>query len=194
MGRSGVTLRDATLSDVPLLVELWADVLRKGEPHQLAADVTAIVDGTADAVESRVVVAEVDGRVAGAVLLKLAPMTAINLESTVHVVAPHVFPELRRQGVGRALMDAAVSFAEDRGIGHLRSGSLSMSRDASRFMARLGFGPLIVLRVGATPTVRARLEAQRSRSPRTPAGHRQIAQVLAARRAQRRRELGEAQG
>ncbi len=142
MGRSGVTLRDATLGDVPVLVELWADVLRKGEPHQLAADVTAIVDGTADAVESRVVVAEVDGRVAGAVLLKLAPMTAINLESTVHVVAPHVFPELRRQGVGRALMDAAVSFAEDRGIGHLRSGSLSMSRDASRFMARLGFGPL----------------------------------------------------
>ena len=194
MGRSGVALRDATLGDVPLLVELWADVLRKGEPHQLAADVAAIVDGTADAVESRVVVAEVDGRVAGAVLLKLAPMTAINLEPTVHVVAPHVFPALRRKGVGRALMDAAVSFAEDRGIGHLRSGSLSMSRDAGRFMARLGFSPLVVLRVGATPTVRARLAGQRSRSARTPAGHRQIAQVLAARRAQRRRELGEAQG
>lgn len=194
MGRSAVTLRDATLADVPVLVELWADVMRKGEPHQLAADVTAIVDGTADPAESRVVVAEADGRVAGAVLLKLAPMTAINLEPAVHVVAPHVFPELRRQGVGRSLMDAAVSFAEDRGITHLRSGSLSMSRDASRFMARLGFGPLIVLRVGATPTVRARLEGQRSGRARTSAGHRQIAQVLATRRAQRRRELGEAQG
>lgn len=195
MGRGAVSLRDATHADVPRLTELWGELLRKGEPEQQAADVVALVDGSADAGESRVVVAELDGHVAGAVLLRVAPTTAINLEPAVHVVAPHVYPELRRHGVGRALMEAAVQFAEERGIGYLRSGSLSMSREANRFLARLGFGPLVMLRVGTTQTVRGRLDAAGA-TARRPSGHRQIAQVLATRRAQRRRQtsVGDAQG
>ena len=43
----------------------------------------------------------------------------INLEPVVQVVSPHVLPEFRRHGIGSALMQAAVEFAEELGIAHV---------------------------------------------------------------------------
>ena len=77
-----------------------------------------------------------------------------------------MLPRYRRRGVGRALMDAAVSYAEELGVGHVATAAASGSRDANRFMARLALGPRAVLRVASTPMVRAKLTAQR------PAVHR----------------------
>ena len=56
-------------------------------------------------------------------------------------ISPHVFPEFRRHGVGRALMEAAVAFAEELGIAHVATAVVAGSRDANRFMARLALGP-----------------------------------------------------
>ena len=65
------------------------------------------------------VVAEVDGQVVGAVHLKATTYSPINLEPVVQVVSPHVLPEFRRHGIGSALLQAAVDFAEEVGIGHV---------------------------------------------------------------------------
>ena len=67
------------------------------------------------------------GGAAGAVLLQVATLTPLNLEPTVQIVSPHVFPAFRRRGVGRALMDSAVGFAEELGVDHVASGSSSAS-------------------------------------------------------------------
>ena len=110
-------------------------------------------------------VAEYDGEVAGAVHLRVTTMTPINLERVVQAVSPHVLPRYRRHGVGRALMDAAVSFAEELGIGHVATAAASGSRDANRFMARLALGPWAVLRVASTPMLRSKLTAHAPHPP-----------------------------
>ncbi|MFN8195046.1 MAG: GNAT family N-acetyltransferase [Nocardioidaceae bacterium] len=194
MSRAAVSLRDATLADAPRLVELWCDVLRRCDAGEQETDLAAVIAAATNDADTRIVVAELDGVVGGAVLLKVASMSPLNLEPIVQVIAPHVFPDYRRHGLGRALMDAAATFAEQRGIAHIGSGSLTASRDGNRFLARLGLGPHAVLRVGSTQTVRAKLEVQRA--SRSRAGGRQIGTVLAARRAQRRRQttVGDLQG
>ena len=82
-------------------------------------------------------------------------------------------------------MDAAVTYAEELGIGHVLTAAAYSSRSGNRFMARLALGPMAVLRVAATPTIRVKLTAQLPAKIR-PSGARPMGQVLAARRSLRR--------
>ncbi len=134
------------------------------------------------------VVAEYDGHLAGAVFLRIGTLTPLHLEPIVQVISPHVFPQFRRRGVGRALMEAAAGFAEEHSVAHVGTASLSTSREANRFMARLGLSPHATLRVASTQMLRSKLSGQRISdprlSPRQPG--RQMGQILAARRSMRR--------
>jgi GNAT superfamily N-acetyltransferase len=184
MSRSLVSLRSALPSDATVLSELWSEVVRRAEPEDQLADLVAIIETAAASEHERLVVAEYDGEVAGAVHLRVTTMTPINLEPVVQAVSPHVLPRYRRRGVGRALMDAAVSYAEEVGVGHVVTAASSGSRDANRFMARLALGPWATLRVASTPMLRSKVTAQhptlhRSRGRRLP-------QVVAVRRSMRR--------
>src|SRR5690606_38052845 len=152
------------------------------EPDQLI-DVVGIVETAAADPDSRVVVAEVDGHVVGAIHLRCAPITALNLDLMVHAFAPHVLPDHQRRGVGATLMDSAVAFAEERGIAYVGSAALASSRDANRFLARLAMAPRAVLRVAHTHALRQRLSA--SRPSRGTGSSRHIDRVLAARRGRR---------
>jgi GNAT superfamily N-acetyltransferase len=183
MMRTLVTLRDAALSDAPFLATLWADALRRADRREQTADLEVIIKDATQSPEEKIVVAEYDGTPAGAVYLRLTTLSAINLEPTVQALSPHVLPQFRRHGVGRTLMEAAVSFAEEAGVGHVATAAASSSRDGNRFMARLALGPQAVLRVAPTHAVRARLTAQR---PSLHRGGRPLGQVLAARRSLRR--------
>ena len=133
-------------------------------------------------------VAEYDGDVAGAVHLRASTLTPINLEPVVQAISPHVLPAFRRRGVGRTLMEAAVAFAEERGIAHIATAAVSGSRDANRFMARLALGPHAILRLAPTAMVQAKLDAQAPAIGVTAgrSGTRQLTHVLAARRSSRR--------
>ena len=184
MSRSLVSLRSALPSDAPLLVELWTDVIRRADRDEQVQEVARVIERAAESGRDRLVVAEYDGEVAGAVYLRVAALSPINLEPTVQAISPHVFPQFRRRGVGRALMDAAVSFAEESGVAHVATAVASGSRDANRFMARLALGPQAVLRVASVHAVRSRLNARRAPMQRTSG--RQLTQVLAARRSMRR--------
>lgn len=184
MSRSLVSLRSAVASDAELLSELWADVLRRADRTEQVEDLRAVVVRATDNPTERLVVAEYDGAVAGAVHLRVTTLSPLNLEMVVQAISPHVFPQFRRRGVGRALMDAAVSYAEETGIGHVATAAASASRDANRFMARLALGPQATLRVATTHAVRSKLNAQRPTVARTSG--RQLTQVVAARRSMRR--------
>lgn len=181
--RTLVTLRTAVLTDAPFLAALWGDAIRRADRQEQIADLEVIIKNATQSPEERLVVAEYDGCAAGAVYLRLTTLSAINLEPTVQALSPHVLPEFRRHGVGRTLMEAAVTFAEELGIGQIATAAASSSRDGNRFMARLALGPQAVLRVAPTHAVRARLVAQR---PSLNRGGRPLGQVLAARRSLRR--------
>ncbi len=182
--RSQMLLRPAKDSDVPALATVWVDVLRRGDRDQQVEDVRRIVDRVSALHEERIVVAEIDGAVAGAVHLRSTTLSPINLEPVLQVISPHVLPEFRRQGVGSALVEAAVSFAEELGIGHVGTAVTAGSRDSNRFMARLALGPVATLRVAPTSAVKGRLHAQHPLLARATGRH--LPRVLAARRSMRR--------
>lgn len=186
MSRSSVTLRQAVPSDAPRLALLWGDVLRRADPETQVGDVREILERAARTPDQRVVVAEQDEVLVGGVFLRVDTLTPLNLEPVVQAVSPHVFADFRGRGVGAALIEAAAAFADECGIAHVASASITTSRDANRFMARLGLRPQAVLRVGSVAGLRSRVAAQRPALSRPRARH--IGQVLAARRSQRRRE------
>ncbi|HWU20473.1 MAG TPA: GNAT family N-acetyltransferase [Nocardioides sp.] len=179
MSRSPLVTRLARREDAAALVGLWSDVLRRTDPSDQVADLELVIKQAAVSPEQRLVVVEYDGEVAGAVFLRLTTLSPINLEPCVQSVQPRVLPHLRRHGVGRALMDAATSYAEENGLLHVTTAVPSTSREANRFMARLGFGPVATIRLATTSVVRQRI------TPPT-ATDRGLNKVLAARRSQRR--------
>lgn len=184
MTRSLVSLRAATPADAPHLAELWTDVIRRVGREDQVADLEAVVVRVLASSEERIVVAEYDGEFAGAVHLQATTMSALNCEPVLRALSPHVLPRFQRRGIGSALMDAAVSWAEELGVAHVATAAVAGSRDANRFMARIALGPYAVLRVAATHAVRSRLNAHRR--PASSSGGRQLTQVLAARRSLRR--------
>ncbi|GEP37207.1 hypothetical protein NPS01_08700 [Nocardioides psychrotolerans] len=184
MSRSMVTLRCAEVDDARVLAELWVDALRRADDQDQVADLELVIKAAAESPEQRLLVADYDGELAGAIFLRVGTLSPINLEQTVQAISPHVFPRFRRHGIGRLLMESAVAFAEELGIGHVATAASSGSRDANRFMARLALGPHATVRVAPTQVVRAKLTAQRPAPPSTSG--RQLTRVLAARRSMRR--------
>ena len=150
MARPRTVLRAATTDDVVLLLELWSGLLRPGDTQEQAADLELVVKNAAASPEQRLLVAEVDGEPAGAVLLQVRQVSALDRRQVVEAVSPHVLPAHRGQGVGLMLVEAAVTFAEDLAIAFVGTATLASSREANRFMARLGLRPQAVLRVAST--------------------------------------------
>jgi GNAT superfamily N-acetyltransferase len=179
-------MRSAELTDAPALADLWGEALRRCEDQDQLADIELVIKAASQSPEQRLVIAEYDGEVAGAIYLRLTTLTAVNLEPVVEAVSPHVFPQFRRHGIGSSLMECAASFAEELGVTHVMTAAGSSSRDANRFMARLGLGPFAVTRVAAVPTLRAKVTAHRPGLSTT--GGRNLTRVLAARRSMKRTE------
>jgi GNAT superfamily N-acetyltransferase len=168
-------------------------MLRKADRQDQVHDLELIVKESAESAERRLLLAEYYGEPAGAVLLRVVPMTPLNIEPTVQAVAPSVTPSYRGKGVGSALMEAAVLWAEELGVAHISTAAPSGSRSGNRFMARLSLGPRATLRSSSTPLVRAKLAAMQPGPARVAdrmAGRRQLVQVLAARRQLSRRTSG----
>ena len=184
MTRSPVHLRDVRVQDAAELSNLWGNLVRRSDDRDPVCDLRTIIERVIDDVDQRIVIAEYDGALAGAVMLRIAPLTPLHLEPVVQIISPQVLPEFRRRGVGRALMESAASFAEEQGVAHVGTASLSRSREANRFMARLGLAPHATLRVTSTQLLRSKLSGQRIADPRQPG--RQMGQILAARRSLRR--------
>lgn len=187
MGRSAVTTRDAGPEDLDQLAELWGTNLRGTDGR---VDLEVVLARSTARPDQRIVVAECDGEFAGAVLLVTTTVSPLNLQQVVHLVHPTVLPPFRRRGAGCALVEAAVALAEERGIEEIGTAALSASRDANRFMARLGLSTRATLRLAPTALVRGRLNAMRpgteAQLGARTASSRQRGQVLAVRRSLRR--------
>jgi N-acetylglutamate synthase-like GNAT family acetyltransferase len=93
----------------------------------------------------------------GLIVAKMDEIGAIDLTPALHVTHLLVAPSHRRRGVGRALLAAAVHLADERGVDRVLATAASGSREANRYLARLGFAPLVVHRVASTATLRRSL-------------------------------------
>lgn len=95
----------------------------------------------------------------GMALFTVAPANALLDAPALHVSHAVVADRHKRRGAGRALVAAAASYAEERGLDQVVVSVHPGSRDANRFFARLGFAPVAVRRVAPTAVIRRGLQA-----------------------------------
>ncbi len=189
MLRHTVHVRDASPDDAAALVEVWAT--RRGDTDDFSppvlSEAAVSVARIAAEPDQRLLVATLDDRVAGAVHLSRGPLTPIHAEHAVFVGHLQVLDGFRRHGVGRALVEAAVTWAEEKNTAHVLAAAAVSSRDANRFMARLGFGQVAVIRGTSVAALRGKLPVEPPAAARVGArSHRSVGQVLVQRRSLRR--------
>lgn len=163
MTRPSVAVRDAHPDDLPALMAMWDELRSVGsrlERVMPVADEDGVLERldavTADPM-SRALVATVDGQVVGMTVLTASKYAPLFDQRAVHAHYLHVRDGYRRQGVGKALLAAAVTFAEEEGAEHVLTSVMPQMRDTQRFYARLGFGPVVVRRSVPVSALRRRL-------------------------------------
>jgi GNAT superfamily N-acetyltransferase len=191
MFRCAVTIGDAAPGDAQSLVEVWGALPYRSQPDQAAAhasqEAAAAIARIAADPDQRLLVARIDGAVAGAVHLARGALTPVHSDTAIYVMHLHVIESFRRHGVGRALMEATLCWAEEKDTEHVIAAASAASRDANRFMARLGLSQIAVLRGATVPAMRAKLPVDPPAAARVGTrSHRNVGQVLAQRRSLRR--------
>lgn len=163
MARSSVAIREARSDDVDVLLELWEELrtlsnrIERVMPATADDSFAARLHAITDDPDSRALVATVDGEVAGMVVLNVTAYAPLFAQRAVHAHYLHVREAYRRHGVGKALLAAAVTFAEEVGAEHVMTSVPPQLRDTQRFYARLGFAPVVVRRSASVSMLRRRL-------------------------------------
>lgn len=184
MTRPSVAVRDASPDDLPELMAMWDELREIGSrlervmPASGEDGVLERLQAVTEDPNSRALVATVDGEVAGMTVLTATTYAPLFEQRAVHAHYLHVRDGFRRRGVGKALLAAAVCFADEADAEHVLISVLPQMRDTQRFYARLGFSPLVVRRSVPVSVLRRRLAGQSAPS---------IADHLVARRRSLRR-------
>ena len=161
MGPSQVSVRAVDVdvpSDVRSLADLWAESRPAPRGHHGSRG--DVVTGLAQALRRDQVdafVAAVEGVDVGFVVLSRGPLLPLLDDPTVAIEHLYVREDARRQGVGRALIARATTFAEQGGANQISTSVPAAGRDGQRFFARLGFSPFVVRRVASVSALRRRL-------------------------------------
>jgi len=185
-------VRTAVRQDIPVLLEL-AESLR-GEEGPLRRSAAVIDEHRIGAVMERqdvqLLLAETAGSgrsgtvLVGVLVLRRGDLIPLSGHEAVHVEQLWVSPEQRRRGVARALLRCAASIGEQSGLDDVVCSVPPAGRDAHRFLARLGFVPLVSHRVIPVATLLRRLAADTD--PASGRGRTTLDQVLARRRREQR--------
>jgi len=165
VSRVNVRVRPATSEDVEALSTLVQSIdtttgpfsgkpLQDASSEHLAARFTEIVERA----DRRLLVAvDESGTVVGMLASRRDDVGAIDLTPVLHVTHLMVAPSARRRGVGRALLAAAVHLADELGVEHVLATAAAGSREGNRYLARIGFAPLVVHRIAPTAALRRSL-------------------------------------
>jgi ribosomal protein S18 acetylase RimI-like enzyme len=165
MSRVNVRIRPADPTDVPALVTL----IRGSDLVSGQFSGRALLDDTAEHLTARLTQILQDGsrsllvavddseQVAGLLASRVDDVGAIDLTPVLHVTHLIVAPGHRRRGVGRTLLAAVVHLADERGLDRVLATAAAGSREGNRYLARLGFAPLVVHRIASTSVLRRSL-------------------------------------
>jgi ribosomal protein S18 acetylase RimI-like enzyme len=164
--RVSARIRHAERGDVDGLVALTRSIdtttgtfsgrsLQEPNPEHLAQRFAEIIDEGERTL--LVAVEEQTGIVVGLLVARREDLGAIDLTPVLHITHLLVTPKCRRRGVGRALLAAAVHLADELGVDRVLATAASSSREANRYLARLGFAPLVLHRVASTGALRRAL-------------------------------------
>lgn len=165
MSRVNVRIRPADVPDVPALVAL----IRGSDLVGGQFSGRALLDDTAEHLTERLTQILQDGsrtllvavdeseQIAGLLASRIDDVGAIDLTPVLHVTHLIVAPKHRRRGVGRTLLASVVHLADERGLDRVLATAAAGSREGNRYLARLGFAPLVVHRIASTSVLRRSL-------------------------------------
>ncbi len=194
MSRHLLEIRDARPEDAEALLRLWADAGTRGveapSPRPVDEAAAALANIAADP-DERIVVGFYQGELVAAIDLKRGSLTPLHNDAAIHTSYLLVSPAHRKHGFARAMLDVAVTWAEEKDVTSVTAMTASNSRDTNRFLARLGLATVATVRVANTGTLRRKLtpEALRPHDAR-----RNLGRVLAQRRSIQRRALDREDG
>ena len=185
MSRSAASVREAIPEDAEELLQLWSASGRAGDAAPRPVDDAArgIANVAADP-DTRLLVAVVEDRIAAALQVWRGPISPLVEDEVVHTSFLLVRPEFRKQGLARCLLEATVTWAEEKDA-HAITAFTDTNRETNRYFARLGLGTFATIRYSTTSALRKRL----TEGARVPGGgNRHLREVLAQRRSMRRRQ------
>jgi GNAT superfamily N-acetyltransferase len=162
VARINVRVRPAEFADVSALVTLTRSVdvsagMFSGRPlmdssaEHLGRRFAEIIS---EGVRTLLVAVDEGDDLVGLLVARADEIGAIDMTPVLHVSHLLVGPKQRRRGVGRMLLTAAVHLADERGVDQVMATAGSGSREANRYLARLGFAPLVVHRIATTGVLR----------------------------------------
>lgn len=161
MSRGTVHVRDAAPSDAPALQSIWLDFASGADRQHREGTTLEQIERSVLRLETepseRLLVALLDGCVAGVAHLRRAPLSPLHDDDAVHVGYLHVLSNCRRRGVGTQLLEAAADWADEKDTRHIVASAAATNRDANRFLARLGLGQVAVVRASTVVALRAKL-------------------------------------
>ena len=165
MSRGNVYVRPVDLGDVAQLVvltksfDLSAGTFSGRPLLDPSVDRLTARFGEIIAEGSRKLLVAVDDSVGivGLLVTRCDEIGAIDLTPVMHVSHLLVDPRYRRRGIGRQLLSAAVHMADEKGIDHVLATAASGSREGNRYLARIGFAPLVTARLATTSVLRRSL-------------------------------------
>lgn len=133
-----VTVREATVEDLPAVLELYASALGDAHVHS-REDAEVIFDRMRAYPDFRLHVAETAGRVVGTYTLLVVQNLSHGGARSAVVESVAVDPLWQGRGVGRAMMEQALEHCRRRGCYKLALSSNAVREDAHRFYESLGF-------------------------------------------------------
>jgi N-acetylglutamate synthase-like GNAT family acetyltransferase len=162
--RVNVRIRPAADEDIPGLVELIQSIdtstgMFSGRPLQ-DQSTQHLTERFGEILRSErvlLIAAEESGAVVGMLSACNDAVGAIDLTPVLHVTHLMVAPGHRRRGIGRSLLAGAVHLADEAGIEHVLATAAAGSREGNRYLARIGFAPLVVHRIAPTSALRRSL-------------------------------------
>lgn len=180
--RIGVQVRGAQPGDLDSLVALVLTARQEaGVGSQLCTDDAARLHdqlGTLLGVPGgRILLAQLDGEPAGLMLARIVGPGPFTDVVAMDIEAVYVQPDARRRGLGRAMLIAAVTMAEEAGVTELYSSPLPGARGMQRFLARIGFAPAASHRAVSTAVLQRRLAQDHA-----PGTTRRLEDLIARRR------------
>jgi len=141
--RHSLEIRSALSDDIPALVALYADDDFGQTRETVGADpIYREAFSAIDADPNHILaVAELDGEIAGTLLLSFIPGLSRNGAWRAQIESMRVSKALRGRGLGQQMLDWAVSEARSRGCALVQLTSDRRRPDAHRFYARAGVQP-----------------------------------------------------
>jgi GNAT superfamily N-acetyltransferase/chloramphenicol 3-O-phosphotransferase len=157
------TIRPATSQDQEIILELWAHLIayyksiEQVHPRRTTEPLPSLIDQTwADPDHERIFIAEEGPRTTGFVRVTVAANGSCDGRiETIYVDARH-----RRNGVGRALIEAASRWLRKRGAGDMCVDVIASDQAAEAFCKHVGFRRLMVTHMASLASENVPLETR----------------------------------